>query len=238
MRNTIQFKKPIAEINDSEITFIILGATAGKNIKYPRSNISFCDGETLLKKQVDSIRQVFSLAQIYVVCGEGASDIYKNNRIKGVRYLENQNYLESGQCKSLGLGLLATIESHVIVIAGDVLINKTDLKNSICRESTLVIDTSNQQGDSKVGAIVDDEKISSLTFGLPQKWGQVTLFTGKELELLSTICLDKNKSNWFVHEAISYILSKNGTFKAKFGEMIEVNTNKDIERINKCLASK
>lgn len=235
MRNTIQLKNNNI-IKSEDISFIILTATNGKNIKYPRCNVTFKDEETLLQKQVKTILSVFPHADIIVVCGEDAESIYRKNKIKNVRYVENQIYNNSGQCKSLFLGMIASKSDNIVVISGDIYFSAADIALINKKQSSLFVKKDKIDNDTKIGVVIDDNKVSTISYNLPNRWNEITVFTGYELEELKELLNNKIKHNWFVYETINFILNKRGEFYTKFSNIIEINTNKDIERINKCLS--
>ena len=89
-------------------------------------------------------------------------------------------------------------------------------------------------GSDEVGCIVDgDYKLENMMYDLPDKWGQIAYFQGKELRYLKEIVWNRNNSRLFGFEVINKIIEKGGTFEFKNVEelkLIDVDTSKDIER--------
>jgi choline kinase len=232
MRHVTRIKKP-ETISDKELTVIILNATIGKVISKPRSNISFNDGETLLTKQVQTIRKIAPRSELIVVTGEKCDEVYSAHKKLEIKYVENERYYETNTMRSLAVGLLATVNKNVLVMHGDLLFDQDSLVSILQNESMALV--GKQLLDHKVGIISDNGLISNISFGLPQKWAQIVLFTNRELESLRVLAADNNKWNWYIWEAIHNIVHKNGEFKVHDGNITEINTQKDIDKVNKCL---
>ena len=237
MRHVTTTKKEFAPVKPEELSIVLLNSTSGKALKYPRCNAFFRDGETLLVKQVNIIKAISTKIDICVLTGEQNEDIYNNYNHSGlkVRYIENERFFDTNEMRSLCLALRSILNPNVLVIHGDTMFSHDSLFRMMNGESSLGIDSKKTLSENKIGVIIDDGKVSTISYGLPDKWSQLAMFTGEELSQLKALAYNKAKWNWYIHESISHILHNNGSFKACETEILEINNRNDIEKVNTCL---
>ena len=94
-------------------------------------------------------------------------------------------------------------------------------------------------GHDEVGCILNDEGVlTNLMYDLPAKWGQITLFTGKELRLLKQLCWNEKNNTKFGFEIINQIISKGGIFRCIYHEeikIVDIDSSKDIQKAKEIL---
>lgn len=115
-------------MNKSEITVIICSAGMGSRlgIRGTKSLINV-DGKSLIERQLDMLKDY---DDIRVAVGYKAESVIKkvNEIRKDVMFVVNQDYKTTGEAFSFSKSLIAA-RKYVIVIDGDLLINRQDFNN-------------------------------------------------------------------------------------------------------------
>ena len=75
-------------------------------------------------------------------------------------------------------------------------------------------------------------------YDLPHKWGQIALFTRRELKLLKQLCWDEKNSTKFGFEIINQIIDRGGNFKCVYNDkikIVDIDSSKDIPKAREIL---
>jgi len=202
---------------------------------YGNKSLIKVDGETLLLKQIRTIRDKFpQIAEIVVVAGYETDKVVRtlSQTQENIKIVENELYLENNAMRSLSMGLRVCLTNNIIVIHGDILFDKNSLDFSTF--STIPLDNHKRILDDKVGSTVDNDKnVIALDYGLPSMWAQIAFLTGKELSLVRKICVHREWDNFTTHEILNKAISQGGkikTFELKKEAILkELNAASDIE---------
>ena len=93
--------------------------------------------------------------------------------------------------------------------------------------------------DEEVGCVIgENNNLENIMYDLPNKWGQIAVFIGTELQLLKELCWDKKNYRKFGFEIINSIMDRGGKFKCIDHEtikIIDIDNSKDIGRAAKVL---
>ena len=141
--------------------------------------------------------------------------------------------------RSIGIGLRVIQNcSKVIIIYGDLVFNSATLKNMDIKQSAIVV-TNDKMGTDEVGCIIDENnKLINLMYDLPIKWGQISLFMGKELELLKDLCWEEKNYKKFGFEIINEIIKQGGEFQCIQNnniKIIDIDNSRDIQKAKEIL---
>jgi CTP:phosphocholine cytidylyltransferase-like protein len=195
-------------------TSVILAAGVSNRMKsYEPRSLLKVGGYTLSEIQVSNFKQRYD-GDIVLVSGFKANKVNKKLSKIGVKVVENKNYQDTSAFESLRLALQDNKTDSACIIHGDILFNldSLDVDHS---ESFILADNNNQIHEREVGVISIDGEVTTLYYGLPLKWAQITYVTGKEYNLLKQMCeLESAKFSrrlWF--EAINHIIDLGGKFK-------------------------
>lgn len=119
--------------DSSEITAIILTATAGRRMRGRgnRSLLPYQNG-TILDYQINSIRSRFPDSRIVVVGGFEAEKVVEHlRRHHKTDFVFNSQYENSMSTLSLYSGLLAAKGGHVLFAHGDLIFSQSAIPDSI-----------------------------------------------------------------------------------------------------------
>ena len=90
-----------------------------------------------------------------------------------------------------------------------------------------------------MGCIVDKHNyLTHLMYDLPDKWGQIAVFTGKELEYLRQFCWEDKNACRFGFEVMNQIIDKGGKFLCISNDkikMVDIDSSKDIQKAKEIL---
>lgn len=93
----------------------------------------------------------------------------------------------------------------------------------------------NIMGDAEVGCIVNNKQyVENMMYDLPNKWGQITFFRGRELKLLKEICWNPDNYRLFGFEVINKILGHKGKFLTcthNKAQVIDIDSSKDLNKV-------
>lgn len=91
------------------ISGIILAAGASERMGFPKANLKYADGSTLLARQVKTL-MIGGIQNIYVVTGAHTSQIKELNSGLDVKWIENPGW-QTGQFSSVQAGLSAALDA-------------------------------------------------------------------------------------------------------------------------------
>ena len=164
--------------------------------------------KTLIEKQVISLNKLFDSPNINLVVGPKYKKI-KNlfSLHKNIEILENKDYENVNDLHNLGIGI-QNIKKNCLIIQGNILLSHNFLKKMNKNQSQMFL-TSKQNFD--LGCILNiNNDIENISWSLPLSWTNISYFCNKELELLKNISIKQETKNWFIFEAINWIIKNNG----------------------------
>lgn len=219
-----------------QITFIILGAGIGhRMISYePRSLLKYKD-KYLISHQIDQIKNTLKddICPFFtLVTGYKHEKVVKKLKQEDVLIVNNPEYDTTNQIESVRRALNYEVGNNVCLIHGDIFFSedfsKYDYTKSFC-----IVDNRGQLKDREVGINYYDNKVNILSYGIEDKWAQIVYLTGKEFELLQTICSFDN-NYYLTFEIINKIIDLGGTFDIYLTEskLFEVDKIKDLKNEN------
>lgn len=222
------------------IGIIIPAAGMGRRMKSygpkPLIKIGNC---SVIKNQINLLKTYLKSSTVVLVCGFKAS-VLMNETPSHILKVENEKYEDTNVARSIGLGLrvIANVPK-VLIVYGDLVFNSSTIKQLNLHESSVVI-ADQAMGDNEVGCVIDNEtqELSNLMYDLPNKWGQIAIFMGKELELLKQLCWDEKNYTKFGFEIINQILYKGGKFKCVQDpniKIVDIDNSKDIQKAKEIL---
>ena len=174
---------------------IIPAAGMGRRMKsYGPKPLIKIGNSTIIKNQISLLQTYFSNITVVLVCGFKAT-ILMNETPQYILKVENERYADTNVVRSIGLGL-RVLSSHakIILIYGDLVFNSATLKNMKFDKSSVIV-TTTAMGDNEVGCVINHQQLTNLMYDLPNKWGQIAIFMGKELALLKELCWNENNYN-------------------------------------------
>ena len=215
-------------------SIIIPAAGIGRRMRIhgPKSLIPIQGGKTILSNQLENIKECFRHYEIVLIGGyqidKLTRDIPKNTKI-----IYNKNYEKTNVLDSIRLGLEEITTDKVIILYGDLIFNKNCLNLPFYNSSAIVICNTMQK--EEVGCIIENNTIENMFYQLPNKWAQISYFTGFELYKLKNLCNHDNYRMWFGFEAINTIISMGGKFEAlkpEDGRAIDIDSSYDLKYYN------
>lgn len=216
-------------------TSILLSAGISSRMKsYEPRSLLKVRGSTLSEIQSSNLKSKYD-GDIILVAGFKFQKVYKKLSKAGIVVLENQQYLETGASESLRIALTHNQNDSVCVVHGDILFNLEclDVPHD---ESFVLMDRHKDILDREVGVTVWDGLVTTLSYGLPNKWAQIVYFTGKEFEIVKELYNSKMiKNNRLLFEIINKVIDLGGKFRAYTPEnikLIEIDTIGDIKYEN------
>lgn len=211
--------------DSSEYTVLILASVPGERMRTaPGIGLFPVDNTYLLDLQYKAIREVFPKGDVILISGASIGQIIERCP-KGLRILENQNFLGSGETEELRLGLNACVTESVILLCGNVCTDTTALAQIKTRHSSILID-SNNFCEKEIGVTHNNSKAEHLSFGIPDKWCGLLHITGHELTQIRKFANIRTKSDAFLFDAINFSLSHDGL-------IYTVNNKGSVRRVTK-----
>lgn len=221
----------------SELSVVIPAAGIGRRMKDKNSKslLPVYDA-TLIEHQIETIWSQFPKAEIVVVTGYQSSRVESAIQNYPVRVVYNPIFETTNVAFSIGLGLRATISNHVLIVHGDLFFNKESVSHIVDGNSKILVDVNRNFNADEVGFVIDENsKVTNLSYGLQQKWAQITYLKGQELELFKPICYNDDAARWFGYEALNSMLEKGGvleTHEVKSSYVIDLDTQQDLQKLN------
>ena len=194
---------------------------------------------TIIKNQINLLQAYIPDINIVLVCGFKAERLM-NETPSNILKVENELYEQTNVVRSIAMGLRISGDcSKVMVVYGDLVFNSETLRSISFKESSIIV-TDSTMGVDEVGCIIDesDQTLTNLMYDLPEKWGQISVFVNKELELLKQLCWDEKNNTKFGFEIINQILEKGGKFKCVQNskiKIVDIDSSKDIPRAKEIL---
>ena len=226
-------KKIREKLEEKVIYVIIPSAGVGRRMKsYGCKSLLNIKDEKLLDLQINLINNNIPQYEVILITGFD-SERLMNSSPEDIIKIENEKYYENNVCKSIGIGLRATKgNDFVLIIFGDILLNSAVFDHIDYDKSCLII--SNHMSDNEVGCNIDSKgMLEYMMFDLPNKWGHIAYFTGKELSLLKKHIWGKQSEKKFCFEVINDIVNQGGKFKCinhKDIKIMDIDTSKDLQK--------
>lgn len=216
----------------ANLSVIIPAANYGRRMKaYGPKCLIEINAETILDRQIRLIREVYdSNTDIILVCGYETDNIRQRYRHL-VRIVENPDYATTNISKSIKLGLDATRKDNILIVYGDLVFNMSALTLPTNETSSLICPR--DISSNEVGATVVDGYISQFSYGLPQRWGQITYLTGENLKFFRSIVQYEHRRNYYGFELLNIMLNKGYRIKAvepKGLKIVDVDHVRDIKK--------
>jgi choline kinase len=204
----------------------LLSAGAGRSMQ-TRGAKALLDynGLTVLDHQVKTIQKFDKRADILVVAGVGHDRIIKHVGKKGydIRVLLNYNYKLTSQTESLRLAINAIRHDSMYIIHGDMIFNEASL---CCSNRSSLVLSSNDDKKS-VGVAYSDGSVIHLSYGLPEKWGQIAYICKKDFQV-ARVAINSFRNNKMTFEYINMLL-KDIKMSIVYDGVKTVEINKDYE---------
>ena len=227
-------------MRSDSVSVIIPAAGMGRRMKsYGPKPLIKIGNSTIIKNQVSLLKSYIPNSNIILVCGFRAEKLM-NETPSHILKVENELYEQTNVVRSIAMGLRISGDcSKVMVVYGDLVFNSETLRSISFKESSIIV-TDSTMGVDEVGCIIDesDQTLTNLMYDLPDKWGQISVFVNKELELLKQLCWDEKNNTKFGFEIINQILEKGGKFKCVQNskiKIVDIDSSKDIPRAKEIL---
>lgn len=227
-------------MRSDSVSVIIPAAGMGRRMKsYGPKPLIKIGNSTIIKNQVSLLQSYIPNSNIILVCGFRAEKLM-NETPSHILKVENELYEQTNVVRSIAMGLRISGDcSKVMVVYGDLVFNSETLRSISFKESSIIV-TDSTMGVDEVGCIIDesDQTLTNLMYDLPEKWGQISVFVNKELELLKQLCWDEKNNTKFGFEIINQILEKGGKFKCVQNskiKIVDIDSSKDIPRAKEIL---
>ena len=215
------------------ISVALLSAGNGSRIKSyePRSLLKI-KGSYLLEHQIKTINASLESPEIITVVGCHANRVIKKVRGKS-RFVENQIHETTNSSESLRLAFNNSTNFNFLFMHGDLHFNTKTLDVPF-EKSFVIVDSQNRFKDSEVGLTKNQERLSILSYGLPEKWAQIAFVTGNEYEILRSIfnkyeAQDKKRLSFEIINTIIEMGGKFACYEPRGMKITEIDRIKDIK---------
>lgn len=225
-RFTVPIKPTIRQSLD--VSIIILASGYNSRMRsYGCVSLMMVDKyHNVLDAQVNAINSIYPKSDIIITSNSDSREL-AFKKPKNVRLIEVSE--DAGEMSELRLALNVSISSTVVVIDGNTIFDSNSLKNIRNRGSCTLVKDGDASHES-LGVTTDCRKVEYIAYGIPNPWCRITVFTGRELDMLSKYCMKKNKSNLCLFECMNNITMNGGTFSyvSNQGYTRRISSPKDI----------
>lgn len=232
-RFTAPIKRRWSVNPSNDLDVIVLAAGAGKMSSCGSRSLLDIHNEKLGQRQVRIIKECYPNANI--IYGVGfQSDKVIDSLPQNIMFVENTEYENTSQVRTLAMCLRVAINPCVILIMGDLLFDNEYIADMYSATSSIIYDTDHFR-QQEIGLNSYDDNLATLfAYNLNKKWGQVGFFTGKELYHLRKYAYNKDHKQTCMFEALNHIVDNDGrliTKKNNHGLVVEIDSIKDLEKI-------
>jgi len=219
---------------DGRLNVIIPAAGIGKRMKSkgPKGLLPIHHGMSILEVQVRTILKVYPNADIIIVGGFECDKI--RDTLWGhfpVRVVYNPNYETTNVTHSVSIGLSAMLPGPLLILHGDLVFNEQTIQGLAGKHSSLLV-AGNQLESTEVGIGQQDDIVTTLSYALSSKWGQMAYLQDKELDLFLKVAWNyRISSQWFLYEALNHVIDKGGRFLAHQpanAKLVEIDRYSDL----------
>lgn len=203
-----------------------------------RALLRLPDGRTLLRRQIDLVRQVFGSPEIVVVVGHEADKVVKSLP-DGIRVVENEFYDETGAARSVAMGMRATSAQSCLVVYGDLVFNRETLADVPKDRSVVILDSKGRIPHPDVGVNVDEGLVVHFDYGLQPRWTQIAMLRGRELALFKAFGVSSVRRRHLGFEVLNDVINAGGelvAFENPDMEIAEVDSQADVKKLNGVVA--
>ena len=237
-----RFTRPIKPIAKNPLTVIILAAGDGRRINtygprqlwpYPHTKVPIIEQQIVISQEFTN----YSVETIVVV-GYSKEKIYeKLTHLNNVRFVENNNWENTGPVESLRLGLLAAKNNPVLVMYNDIIFSKSLFNDVHDDKSTVFVDQHNLFGAEEIGVKSQNGRVVSLRYDWPTKWTGITLCRDKELSLLRKHCNELTNRRKNVGELLNDLIDDGANFTERVtkDKIYEIDSYKEYTNAMKVI---
>lgn len=226
---------------DVPVSFVLLAENHGYRMKsYGPISLVKVGTKTLIEKQVEAIKSVFTNFEIIICSGFETSKIYNFIRSRfgnseNIRIVENQVYFHSNCCESIRLCLNNVTNPNIVICGGGVLLTPEYLQSINLREPSMLFQEDESE-EFDIGVIENNGKLENLSLAVSSKtWTELTYITGDSLiQSFYNIVSNPEYKNKFLFEAMnSWSGRKRVSLVKNIGDpIVKINTIKTLKRVN------
>lgn len=225
--------------NKNKLLVIIPSATYGKRMKsYGPKCLIKVKNKPILRWQLDQLNQHLQPDKVIVLGGHKADDI-QILFSKEVLVVNNLLYLSKNINYSFSL-----CNKHIqkyqklLIIYGDLIFNHDTLSNLDLSSSFVIINNNKTIEKKTIGTNVIDGYIKYFSYGLPNKWCQISFLTGFELQCFMKLLANEKYHNMYDFEIFNDIIDMGGRIRALESttmKIVEIDRSSDIARAGKII---
>lgn len=221
---------------EGRLNVIIPAAGIGKRMKSkgPKGLLPVHHGMSILELQVRNVLKVYPHADIIIVGGFECHKIRET--LWGnfpVRIVCNPNYETTNVTHSVATGINAMLPGPLLLLHGDLVFNQAAIQGLAGEYSSMLV-VGNQLAATEVGIGQQDGVITTLSYALTSKWGQMVYMCGEELTVfLETAWNYRLSGQWFLYETLNHVIGKGGKFLAHQpadAKVVEVDRYSDLTK--------
>jgi len=196
----------------SDITVVLLAGNPGWRMKSygPQCLQKLSTGQTLLDKQVSSIRAVLPESEIIITCKDYLTKIL-NNKPYDVRVVQSQ-IEDSNEVEEIRLALNNTITDNVLFVCSDMYFDRNIFNSVDFNESFVLYETNNMMASDSVGVTIVNGKASIMSYGIDNKWARIFYVNQRGKVSLNHYCKNEQNQKMFAWEAVNYVVDKSSVF--------------------------
>lgn len=216
------------------IDVIIPAAKSGQRMKKigPKPIIKISRYQTIIQRQISILKKYFSKINLYIVVGPDKDKIKQHvlKFHKKSTFIENSDYNTLNVNHSIKMGLQYSKSNNIMILYGDLVFDRKIFDKTDFTKSTVFIEKYKNFHNKDVGCVINNGKLESMMWNIPEKWCQIIYFTKKETEILRNLNIN---SRSFGYEIVNQIINSGGLFNAQkiTGQIIDIDTTRDIKKI-------
>lgn len=223
------------------VSFVILSEDHGHRMKsHGPTSLLKISNKTLLEKQIEAIKSVFTKFEI-VLCS-GFETLKIVNFVKSqfddvnIRIVENQMHYNSNCCESVRLAISNIINNKIVIIDGNILIKNETLKLINTTASCIVMQDKPYESNMEIGVIHHNNRLENMSLGIKNwYWSEILYLNGdKDINYFYSIVSNPDYKNKFLFEAINEFNKKNKLLTVKNEHIsLKIDNIKTLKRILK-----
>lgn len=210
-------------------TFIILGAGTGRRMRnYGSKSLLRYKSKKVIEHQTSCIRSYSKSSDIIFVTGFESDKIVKES--PDCRLIENQLFETTNTVESIRLAVNASLLSNIYLIHGDIIFSRTAISIPDRTKAFIGMNSNGKINPGKVGISHQDNKLLSLSYGLTDKWSQITYIPAQYFSTLKSQ-VNKASKNLSTYELINILTESFDfyMFENKKNSILEIDSIKDVE---------
>jgi hypothetical protein len=199
------------------------------------------DDTTILKYQIQVLKNVFKTPDITVVTGFGHDGVYNELRGK-VSVVENDLWETTSVVRSLSLGMRTLTNHKILLIPSCLVFRSGALKGVDYHDNGLIVTNPKTIQPTELGLLTEPSvenkvlRTRYVDYDFSTKWSQLAFFSGKTLEAFRGLCDLEEFQRHLFHELINMMLNDKHELTPVFNRrssVYDINTSKDIELIRR-----